>query len=151
MSTALPGPERSEDRPGGVRRFASGGPWEDVVGYSRAVAAGPFVFTAGCTSLVDGEVQHEGDPYQQTLTAFRTAERALAQAGCSLADVVQTRMYVAHIRDREDIGRAHADLFAQVRPAATMLEVAGFVDSRMLVEVEVVAYRGADPGNGSGG
>ena len=125
----------------GVRRFASGGPWEEKVGYSRAVAAGPFVFVAGCTSTVDGEVQHEGDPYTQTVTAFRNAEAALEQAGCSLADVVQTRMYVTHIRDQEEIGRAHQALFGGIRPAATMVEVAAFVDPRMLVEVEVVGYR----------
>ena len=136
MSTALGG----ED-PGGVRRYSSGGPWEESIGYSRAVAAGPFVITSGCTAVSDGQVQHEGDPYLQAVAAFRNAERGLAQAGCSLADVVQTRMYVTHARDTAEIGRAHQALFGAVRPAATMVQVNGLLDPRMLVEVELVAYR----------
>jgi enamine deaminase RidA (YjgF/YER057c/UK114 family) len=127
-----------------VRRFGSGEPWEETIGYSRAVAAGPFVFVSGCTATVDGEVRHEGDPYAQTLEAFHVAERALAQAGCSLVDVIRTRMYVVHIRDKAEVGRAHRELFGEIRPAATMVEVAGLVDPRMLVEIEAVAYQ--DPG-----
>jgi enamine deaminase RidA (YjgF/YER057c/UK114 family) len=133
-----------------IRRFSSGGPWEETVGYSRAVAAGPFVFVSGCTSYVDGDVQHQGDPFRQAVTAFRVAESALGQAGCTLADVVRTRMFLTHIRDAEEVGRAHRTMFGDVRPAATMLAVAALVDSRMLVEVEVVAYREA-PGEGGGG
>ena len=124
-----------------VRRFSSGGPWEQMFGYSRAVAAGPFVWTAGCTAYVDGVLRHAGDPYRQTLEAFGVALRAIEQAGCAAGDVVQTRLYVAHIRDAEEIGRAHAELFGEVRPAATMVQVSGFVDPGMLVEVEVVAFR----------
>ena len=122
-------------------RISSGGPWEDAVGYSRAVVAGPFVFVAGSTSTVDGEVRHEGDPYAQTLEAFGVVRRALEQAGLSLSDVVRTRMYLKDIRDSDAVGRAHAELFGEVRPAATMLEVSGFIDPRMLVEVEADAYR----------
>ncbi len=127
---------------GRIDRWSSGGPWEDVVGYSRVVAAGPLVLTAGCTSAVDGEIRHEADPYQQTMEAFGVALRALEVAGCRREDVVQTRMYVVHARDRDEIGRAHAELFADVRPVTSMLIVAGLFDPRMLVEVEVVAYRG---------
>jgi enamine deaminase RidA (YjgF/YER057c/UK114 family) len=112
------------------------------MGYSRAVAAGPYVFVSGCTATVDGQTQHDGDPYQQTLAAFGIAGQALAELGLSLADVVQTRMYVVHARDAEAVGRAHAELFGTTRPAATMV-VAGLIGSVMLVEVEVVAYRGA--------
>jgi enamine deaminase RidA (YjgF/YER057c/UK114 family) len=126
----------------GLQRISSGGPWEDRIGYSRAVAAGPFVFVSGSTSTVDGQVRHEGDPYQQTLEAFGVAGRALEELGLSLADVVQTRMYVVHARDSEAVGRAHSETFDAVRPAATMVEVAGLIDPQMLVEVEVVAYRG---------
>jgi enamine deaminase RidA (YjgF/YER057c/UK114 family) len=126
---------------GGVRRISSGGPWEESVGFSRAVVAGPFVLVAGSTAMVDGSVQHEGDPYEQTRAAFGVAERALEQAGCTLADVVQTRIYVTHISDAAQVGRAHRDLFGEVRPVSTLIQVAGLVDSRMLVEVEVVAYR----------
>lgn len=122
-------------------RISSGGPWEDVVGYSRAVVAGPFVLVAGSTSTVDGEVRHEGDAYAQTLEAFGVVRRALEQAGLSLADVVRTRMYVKDIRDSDAVGRAHSELFDAVRPAATMVEVSGFVDPRMLVEVEADAYK----------
>ena len=127
------------------RRISSGGPWEDVVGYSRAVVAGPWVLVSGSTSTVDGEVRHEGDAYAQTLEAFGVARRALEQAGLSLADVVRTRMYLADIGDQDAVGRAHSELFDDIRPAATMLEVARLVDPRMLVEVELDAYR-SDPG-----
>ena len=127
------------------RRISSGGPWEDVVGYSRAVVAGPWVLVSGSTSTVDGEVRHEGDAYAQTLEAFGVARRALEQAGLSLADVVRTRMYLADIGDQDAVGRAHSELFDDIRPAATMLAVARLVDPRMLVEVELDAYR-SDPG-----
>jgi enamine deaminase RidA (YjgF/YER057c/UK114 family) len=123
------------------RLISSGGPWEDVVGYSRAVVAGPWVLVAGSTSTVDGEVRHEGDAYAQTLEAFGVVRRALEAAGLGLADVVRTRMYVADISVQDDVARAHRELFADVRPAATMLEVSRFVDPRMLVEVEADAYR----------
>jgi enamine deaminase RidA (YjgF/YER057c/UK114 family) len=123
------------------RLISSGGPWEDVVGYSRAVVAGPWVLVSGSTSTVDGEVRHVGDAYAQTLEAFGVVRRALEQAGLGLADVVRTRMYLADMAHETDVARAHLELFDAVRPAATMLAVAGFVDSRMLVEVEVDAYR----------
>jgi enamine deaminase RidA (YjgF/YER057c/UK114 family) len=126
------------------RRISSGGPWEDVVGYSRAVVAGPWVLVAGSTSTVDGEVRHVGDAHAQALEAFDVARRALEQAGFTLDDVVRTRMYLADIDDQDAVGRAHHELFAHVRPAATMVEVSRFVDPRMLVEVEVDAYRRPD-------
>jgi enamine deaminase RidA (YjgF/YER057c/UK114 family) len=124
-----------------VRRISSGGPWEQSVGYSRAVVAGPFVLVAGSTAVSDGAVRHDGDPYEQTRASFDVAARALAAAGCSLADVVQTRMYVTHIRDAAEVGRAHHDVFGDVLPVTTLVQVAGLMDPRMLVEVEVVAYR----------
>jgi enamine deaminase RidA (YjgF/YER057c/UK114 family) len=123
-----------------MRRIASGGPWEDVVGYSRAVVAGPWVLVAGCTSTVDGEVRHAGDAYAQTRTAFEIALAAVAEAGATLADVVRTRMYVKNIGDAGAVGRAHAEFFKDVRPAATMIEVSGFIDDRMLVEIELDAF-----------
>jgi enamine deaminase RidA (YjgF/YER057c/UK114 family) len=123
-----------------IRRISSGGPWEDVVGYSRAVVAGPWVLVAGCTATVDGEVRHEGDAYGQALTALEIAMDALAEAGVSAADVVRTRMYVRDIADSEAVGRAHAQFFKDVRPAATMVEVSAFIDAKMLVEIEVDAY-----------
>jgi enamine deaminase RidA (YjgF/YER057c/UK114 family) len=125
-----------------IRRIASGGPWEDAVGYSRAVVAGPWVLVAGCTATVDGEVRHAGDAYAQTRTAFEIALAAVTEAGAGLADVVRTRMYVKDIADAGAVGRAHAEFFKDVRPAATMIEVSRFIDERMLVEIEVDAYNG---------
>jgi enamine deaminase RidA (YjgF/YER057c/UK114 family) len=123
------------------RRISSGGPWEDVVGYSRAVVAGPWVLVSGSTSTVEGQVRHEGDAYAQTLEAFGVVRRALEQAGLGLEDVVRTRMYLADMSHEADVARAHSELFDLVRPAATMVAISGFVDPRMLVEVEVDAYR----------
>jgi enamine deaminase RidA (YjgF/YER057c/UK114 family) len=123
------------------RRISSGGPWEDVVGYSRAVVAGPWVLVSGSTSTVDGEVRHEGDAYAQTIEAFGVVRRALEQAGLTLNDVVRTRMYLADMAHEADVARAHKELLGHVRPAATMVEISGFVDPRMLVEIEVDAYR----------
>jgi enamine deaminase RidA (YjgF/YER057c/UK114 family) len=122
-----------------IRRISSGGPWEDFVGYSCAVVAGPWVLVAGCTSTVGGEVLHEGDAYKAR-TALDIAVEALTSAGASADDVVRIRMYVADIADSEAVGRAHAEFFKDIRPAATMVEVSAFIDGRMLVEIEVDAY-----------
>jgi enamine deaminase RidA (YjgF/YER057c/UK114 family) len=123
------------------QRVGSGGPYEAVVGYSRVVFAEPFAFVAGCTATVDGSVQHVDDPYEQTITAFGVAGRALQAVGLELADVVQTRMYVVDMAHQHEVGRAHRLVFDQVRPVATMVGVVALVDPLMLVEVEVVAYR----------
>jgi enamine deaminase RidA (YjgF/YER057c/UK114 family) len=136
------GPER-------VRRVSSGSPYEDLFGYSRAVQLeGGLVLVSGCTSIEDGVLVGEGDPYQQALTAFGAAFAALEKLGLARTDVVRTRMYLTHARDVDAVGRAHKELFDEVRPAASMLVVSGFVDSRMLVEVEVEAYPSyaVDPG-----
>jgi enamine deaminase RidA (YjgF/YER057c/UK114 family) len=131
---------------GPVRRVTGFSPWEDEIGFSRAVVAGDFALVAGCTAWDAGRVQHEGDPYEQTRTAFGVALAALERLGLGPAHVVRTRMYLTHVRDAEEVGRAHKDLFASVRPAATMVVVGGLIDSRMVVEVEVDAY---DPGLGA--
>lgn len=124
-----------------IRRVASGGPWEDAFGYSRAVHAGPHVFVSGCTATVDGSVRHPGDAYEQTLVAFDVARAALEPVGFGLEDVVRTRMYVVSADDCDAVGRAHAAVLGDVRPAATMVVVAALIDPAMLVEVEVDAYR----------
>jgi len=124
-----------------VQRYNSGIPWEDALGCSRAVAVGPHCFVSGSTSIIDGVVHHEGDPYKQAITAFTVALDALTQLGFDRADVVRTRMYVLHTRDMDDIGRAHKEFFDQVRPASTMVGVARLIDPRMLVEIEVDAYK----------
>ncbi|MYS86994.1 RidA family protein [Streptomyces sp. SID5474] len=125
-----------------MERYSSGGRWEEAFGYSRAVAVGEYVHVSGCTAIVEGNLAHEGDPHHQTLAAFRIALDALEHFGLGTSDVVRTRMFITHARDADDVGRAHGELFAETPPAATMVVVAGLIDSRMLVEVEVDAYRG---------
>lgn len=124
-----------------IGRISSGGPWEERIGYSRAVVAGPWILVSGCTATVDGVVGPEGDAFGQARAALDIALKALAAADATAADVVRTRMYVKHIADAEAVGRAHAEVFETVRPAATMVEVSGFIDPRMLVEIEIDAYR----------
>ena len=89
------------------RRTRSGSPFEDAVGYSRAVAAGDFIFVSGCTSIAEGKVVHEGDLARQTEQALLNVSAALEQLGASLADVVQTRLYVTDISRWEEVGEAH--------------------------------------------
>ncbi|GAA4995621.1 RidA family protein [Kitasatospora paranensis] len=125
----------------GPHRVSGSSPWEEQFGYSRAVAVGDFVLVAGTTAFDDGVVQHEGDPFLQTVAAFRMAFKALERYGLSPADVVRTRMYLTHVRDADEAGRAHKKLFDAIRPVATMVVVEGLIDSRMMVEVEVEAYR----------
>ena len=123
-----------------VRRLPSGAPWEPLIGYSRVVVAGPLVFVAGTTATVDGRVVGVGDAYAQTLQAFRNVERALAAAGATLADVVQTQMFVTDVSRWEEVGRAHRELFADVMPVTAMVGVAALIDPAMLIEVQAVAY-----------
>ncbi|WP_320779371.1 RidA family protein [Streptomyces sp. CRN 30] len=130
-----------------VRRVASGGPWEDALGYSRAVQLpNGLVLVSGCTSVVDGVID-AGTPYEQTVNAFQAAFDALKKLGLGREHVVRTRMYVTHARDVEEVGRAHKELFDDVRPAASMLIVSGFIDPSLVVEVEVEAY--AAPAGGA--
>ncbi|NUS12688.1 MAG: RidA family protein [Streptomyces sp.] len=125
-----------------VRREQSGSPLEEAYGFAHAVAAGDRVLVAGTMPVADGEVRGEGSPYEQALLAFRNALAAIEPFGLGPDSVVRTRMYLSHARDADDVGRAHAELFGAVRPAATMVVVAGFTDSRVLVEVEIEAFRG---------
>ncbi|WP_171169324.1 RidA family protein [Streptomyces sp. I05A-00742] len=125
------------------QRVQTDSPWEASIGFARAVAAGDRVHVAGTMPLVNGVLQGEGDPYEQALAAFGNALDALKEFGLGPESVVRTRMYLTHARDVDAVGRAHKELFDGVRPAATMVVVSGFVDSRVLVEVEVEAFRGA--------
>ncbi|MDQ0796897.1 RidA family protein [Streptomyces sp. B1I3] len=124
-----------------VRRVSSGGPWEEKFGYSRAVQLpNGLVLVSGCTSVVDGQIA-AGSPYEQAVASFQVAFDALKQAGLGREDVVRTRMYITHARDVDEVGRAHKELFDDVRPAASMIIVSGFVDPGLVVEVEIEAYR----------
>ncbi|SHH22884.1 RidA family protein [Geodermatophilus nigrescens] len=126
-----------------VRRIGSGGPWEDVVGYSRVVVAGDSAWVSGCTATVDGEVVHPGDMAAQARVAFGVLVDALESAGLSAADVVRTRMYVTDTGRWEEVGRVHGEVFGAVRPATAMIGVASLLHPDMLVEVEADAVRGA--------
>ncbi|ELZ24346.1 endoribonuclease L-PSP [Halosimplex carlsbadense 2-9-1] len=118
---------------------SSGTEWEAHVGYSRAVAVDGQVHVAGTTPVDEGgEVVGEG-PYEQTKAALDIVDGALKEAGASVSDVVRTRMYVTDIDDYEAVGRAHSEVFDEVRPAATMVEVSRLVDEELCVEVEATA------------
>lgn len=128
----------------GRQRISSGTPWERTVGYSRAVRVGAHVYVSGTTASDEhGAVQAIGDPYGQAIYILRKIERALHAAGATLADVVRTRIYVIDADHWQEIGRAHAECFADVRPANTLVEVSALVNPDHLVEIEVDAIIGS--------
>jgi enamine deaminase RidA (YjgF/YER057c/UK114 family) len=126
-----------------VRRVQSGSPWEESFGFARAVAAGDRVLVAGTTSFRGDVLYGEGDPYEQAKVAFTSAVEAIGEFGLGIESVIRTRMYLTHVRDVDAVGRAHKEIFDSVRPVSTLLVVEGFVDPRILVEVELEAFRGA--------
>ena len=120
--------------------YSSGTSWEPVIGYSRAVRVDGRIWVSGTTSTgSDGAIVGKGDPYAQAKQAIANIERALVFAGAGLADVVRTRIYVTDIAHWQDIGRAHGEAFADIRPASTMVEVSRLIDPDLLVEIEADA------------
>ncbi len=125
-----------------VLRFGSDGPWEAMIGYSRVVVRGDSAWVSGCTSTVDGAVAHPGDVAGQARQALATLAEALERAGFGLTDVVRTRMYLTDISRWEELGRAHGEVFGDIRPASAMIGVSALLDPAMMVEIEADAVRG---------
>ena len=121
------------------KKISSGSPWEDIVGYSRAVRAGNTIEVAGTTAMDGDTLIGKGDIYQQSVFIFKKIEKALHEAGASLRDVVRTRMFVTDIAQWEDVGRAHGEFFKDIKPVATMVEVSRLINDDLLIEIEVTA------------
>lgn len=120
-------------------RVSSGAVWEDKVGYCRAVRIGNTIEVSGTTSVRDGKIVGVGDLYTQTKTCFDIIIKAIEEAGGKKEHIVRTRMFLTDLSEWEEAGRAHGDYFKEIKPASTLLKVAGLIHDDMLIEVEATA------------
>ena len=124
-----------------IERHGSGGPWEPVVGYSRVVRAGPIVEVAGCTAVDDeGNIVGGASVYEQARQALANVLTALATVGAAPEHVTRTRLFITDISRWEELGRAHGEVFGEIRPVTAMYGISALLDPRMLVEIEATAY-----------
>ena len=120
--------------------YSSGAKWESIVGYSRAVRVGNVIEVTGTVAVDDkGTVVGEGDAYAQTQFILEKIEKVLQQAGAELKHVVRTRMFVTDIKQWEAIGRAHGEVFGEIRPCTSMIEIKALIEPRYLIEIEATA------------
>jgi len=122
--------------------ISTGAPWEDKVGYSRAVRIGNVIEISGTVALKDGDLVGKDDPYLQTKRILEIIEEVLQQAGSKLDDVIRTRIFVTNIAQWEEIGKAHGEVFHSIKPATSMIEVSQLIDPDYLLEIEVSAVVG---------
>lgn len=121
------------------KNISSGSPWEDIVGYSRAVRIGNMIEVAGTTAMDGDTLVGKGDLYAQTVFIIKKIENALKACGAVLSDVIRTRMYITDISKWEEAGKAHGEFFSKIKPVATMVEVSNLINKDLLIEIEVTA------------
>jgi len=119
--------------------IASGAKWEDIVGYSRAVRIGNTIEVSGTVSIKEGKIFGPKDPYLQTKRILEIIEGTLEKAGARMEDVIRTRMFVTDIKNWEKVGKAHGEVFGEIRPATSMVEIKSLIDQEFMVEIEATA------------